>query len=107
MPMNVEYWEIRGLGHQIRCMAFYLDLDFIDTRLGFEDAPGYFQRKGEGAAGNNPLINLPSITNGDVFVSETSACILYLLEIAGRVDMSDTTWQRQQMTSIIGDIYRG
>lgn len=107
MPMNVEYWGIRGLGHHIRCMAFYLSLDFTETRLGMEDAQSYFQRKGEGAAGENPLINLPSITDGDVFVSETSACIVYLLEKAGRLDMSDTTWQRQQMMSIVGDIYRG
>jgi hypothetical protein len=107
MPLNVEYWGIRGLGHHVRCMAFYLSLDFTETRLGMENAPGYFEKKAEGAASENSLINLPSITDGDIFVSETSACILYMLEKAGKLDMSDTTWQRQQMTSIVGDIYRG
>jgi glutathione S-transferase len=57
MPMNVEYWGIRGLGHHVRCMAFYLSLDFTETRLGMENAPGYFQKKAEGAASENPLIN--------------------------------------------------
>ena len=60
MPMNVEYWGIRGLGHHIRCMAFYLSLDFTETRLGMEDAQSYFQRKGEGAAGGGHLRCLPS-----------------------------------------------
>lgn len=105
--MNVEYWWIRGRGHPIRCMAFYLSLDFTETRLSMEDAPGYFQKKGEGAAGENPLINLPSITDGDVFVSELRACIVYLLEKAGKLDMSDNTWQREQMSSIVREINRG
>jgi hypothetical protein len=73
-------------------MDFYLSLDFTETRLSMEDAPGYFQQKAEGAASENPLINLPSIADGDVFVSETSACMVYMLEKAGKLDMGDTSW---------------
>ncbi len=104
--MNIEYWSFRGFGHHLRCMAFYLSLDFTETRITPEDAPGYMQRKAMGAAsGENPLINLPNITDGDVFVSETTACIAYLLEKAGRQDMMNTTWQREQASSIVASVY--
>jgi glutathione S-transferase len=107
MPMNIEYWSFRGFGHHLRCMAFYLSLDFTETRITPEDAPGYMQRKAMGAAsGENPLINLPNITDGDVFVSETTACIAYLLEKAGRQDMLNNTWQREQAISICKDLWR-
>jgi glutathione S-transferase len=107
MPMNIEYWNFRGLGHHVKCMAFYLSLDFTETRITPEDAPGYMQRKAEGASsGENPLINLPNITDGDVFVSETTACIAYLLEKAGRQDMLNNTWQREQAISICKDLWR-
>jgi glutathione S-transferase len=101
MQMNIDYWSVRGLGHLVRCMAFYLSLEFTETRITQEERPGYMQRKGEGAdSGKNPLINLPNITDGDVFVSEHTACIAYLLEKAGRQDMLNNTWQRAQAISI-------
>jgi glutathione S-transferase len=106
-PLNIEYWAIRGAGHQLRCMAFYLDLDFTETRLSFEDAPGYFSRKDEALAGGNALVNLPNIKDRDVFVSETNACIGYLLEKAGRSDMANNTWQREQAASIVRHLFLG
>jgi len=106
-PLNIEYWGIRGVGHHLRCMAFYLDLDFTETRLSMEDAPGYFSRKAEALAGGNSLVNLPNIKDGDVFVSEASACIGYLLQKAGRSDMMNNTWQREQAASIVKHMFLG
>jgi glutathione S-transferase len=63
-----------------------------------EDGPAYFERKN--AMGNFHM-NLPGITDGDVYVSETSACVIYLLEKAGRQDMMNTTWQREQVMSVV------
>jgi glutathione S-transferase len=107
VPLNIEYWAIRGVGHHLRCMAFYLDLEFTETRLGFGDAPGYFSRKNEGIDAGKFLINLPNIKDGDVFVSETTACIGYLLEKAGRTDMMNNTWQREQASSIVKHMFLG
>ena len=106
MPMNVEYWGIRGLGHQVRCMAFYLDLEFTETRLGLEDYAAYQTRKAEDATNGNPLVNLPNIVDGDVFVSECSACVHYLCEKAGKPEMMTTSWQREQASSLVGDMFR-
>jgi glutathione S-transferase len=103
--MTLEYWAVRGAGHQVRCMAFFLGLEMTDTRCGFEDAQAYFTKKHTLLAQGNSLVNMPSITDGDVYVSESSACIVYLLEKAGRQDMMNTTWQREQASSIVTSIY--
>jgi glutathione S-transferase len=106
-PLNIEYWGIRGVGHHLRCMAFYLDLEFTETRLGMEDATSYFMRKNLSIDQGKFLVNLPNITDGDVFVSEASACIGYLLEKAGRTDMNNNTWQREQASSIVKHMFLG
>jgi glutathione S-transferase len=103
--MTLEYWAVRGTGHHVRCMAFFLGLEMTDTRCGMEDAQAYFAKKHTLLAQGNSLVNMPSITDGDVYVSETSACIVYLLEKAGRQDMMNTTWQREQANSIVKSIY--
>jgi glutathione S-transferase len=103
--MTLEYWGIRGLGHHVRCMAFFLGLEITDTRLGMEDAEAYFGRKHSSCAEGNTLVNMPSITDGDVYVSEATACIVYLLEKAGRQDMMNNTWQREQASSIVTSVF--
>jgi glutathione S-transferase len=102
--MTLQYWDLRGRGHQVRCMAFFLGLEITDTRIGMEDGAAYFGNKHSSAAQGNTLINMPSITDGDVYVSETTACIVYLLEKAGRQDMMNTTWQREQASSIVKSV---
>jgi glutathione S-transferase len=63
-----------------------------------KDADAYYERKN---AMGNLLMNLPGITDGDVYVSETPACVGYLLEKAGRQDMMNNTWQREQVMSMV------
>jgi glutathione S-transferase len=104
MPMTLQYWDLRGRGHQVRCMAFFLGLEITDTRIGMEDGAAYFGNKHSSAAQGNTLVNMPSITDGDVYVSEATACIVYLLEKAGRQDMMNTTWQREQASSIVSSV---
>jgi glutathione S-transferase len=103
--MNLQYWDLRGRGHQVRCMAFFLGLEITDTRIRMEDGKAYFENKHSSAAQGNTLVNMPSITDGDVYVSEITACIVYLLEKAGRQDMMNTTWQREQASSIVTSVY--
>ena len=103
--MHLEYWAIRAFGHHVRCMAFFLGLELPETRLGAEDAPAYFEKKSNSCAEGNTLVNLPSITDGDVYVTETTACIVYLLEKAGRQDMMNNTWQRTQVASIVFSVF--
>jgi glutathione S-transferase len=104
MPMNIEYWNLRGYGNRIRELAYFLELDFTETRITMETAPGYFERKN---APGRQLMNLPGIQDGDVYVSETSACVVYLLEKAGRLDMMNNNWQREQVNSMIKDMLTG
>merc|ERR1711935_93097 len=106
MPIEIEYWGIRGLGNNLRQLAFFLELEFTESRVGMEGAEEYFKRKHAGPENGNSLINLPNIKDGDVLVSEHSACLAYLLEKAGRKDMMTNTWQRDQAMSIINDVFK-
>jgi glutathione S-transferase len=107
MPINLEYWGIRGMGHHVRCMAAFLGLEITETRIGMEGAQAYFEKKEKSCNEGNTLVNLPNITDGDVFVSESTACVVYLLEKAGRQDMMNTTWQRDQVASIVSSVFQG
>jgi glutathione S-transferase len=101
MPMTLEYWDVKGFGNRIREMAFFLSLDLPETRLKLEDGPAYFERKN---AMGNLHMNLPGITDGDVYVSETPACVVYLLEKAGRQDMMNNNWQREMVNSMVTEM---
>ena len=105
--MILEYWGLRGLGHHVRCMAFFLGLELTETRIAMEDGQAYFEKKNNSCSEGNFLVNLPSITDGDVFVSETTACVVYLLEKAGRQDMMNNSWQRDQVASIVSSMFKG
>jgi glutathione S-transferase len=107
MPMNLEYWALRGRGNTVRCMAFFLGLELTETRVAIEDHQAYFEKKNNACAEGNTLVNLPNITDGDVFVSEATACVVYLLEKAGRQDMMNNTWQRDQVASIVSSVFKG
>jgi hypothetical protein len=86
-------------------MAFFLELDFKSKYLLMEDAEAYFEKNRSSCNEGNTLVNLPSITDRDDYVLETTACVVYLLEKAGRQDMMNTTWQREQAASIVTSFF--
>jgi hypothetical protein len=49
-------------------MAFFLELDFNSKYLLTEDAEAYFEKKRSSCNEGNTLVNLPSITDRDVYV---------------------------------------
>eukprot|EP01039_Chlorochromonas_danica_P001867 gene1867-2043_t len=79
----VGYWGIRGLGAPLRMMIMFRGLPLICENYdcgeenGVFDTSSWFNVK-EKYKAKNPLINLPYVQVGDLVVTQSNACILYL-----------------------------
>jgi len=81
---EVGYWKIRGFGAPLRMMAYYSGCHYVNKTYDFTgDAPNWdtsswFQNAKPALAAKNPLINLPYIIDGDLIVTLSNPCFLYL-----------------------------
>eukprot|EP00992_Anisonema_acinus_P013447 TRINITY_DN8740_c0_g1_i2.p1 TRINITY_DN8740_c0_g1~~TRINITY_DN8740_c0_g1_i2.p1 ORF type:complete len:254 (+),score=66.51 TRINITY_DN8740_c0_g1_i2:59-763(+) len=79
----VAYWHIRGLGAPLRMMCEYAGVDYEPVTYEAQGSPGswdlsaWFSVK-PGLVEKNPLMNLPYVIDGDVVVTQSNACLLYL-----------------------------
>jgi len=83
--LTIGYWNIRGLAAPLRMMAMYAGepvhckcYDLIPQADGTYDSSAWYGEEKKALQERNPLINLPYIVDGDVVVSQTNACFLYL-----------------------------
>jgi len=83
--ITVGYWGIRGLAAPLRMMVMYrnvplqaecYDVKETPTKDGF-DRSSWLSVK-EGLRAKNPLINLPYVIDGDLVISQSNACFMYL-----------------------------
>ena len=84
-PITVGYWSIRGLAAPLRMMVMYANVPL--NAVIYDLAP---KSDGTGFDGScwltekpvlkaqNPLINLPYVKVGDVIISQTNACFMFL-----------------------------
>lgn len=108
--ITVGYWNIRGLGAPLRMMVMYSGVPLHATCYdakpkkdgsGFE-SPEWASVK-PALKEKHPMINLPYIIDGDVIVSQSTACFLYL---GRRLDMlGDTPEQLSQCEELLCEIY--
>jgi len=87
MPLVVGYWSIRGLGGPLRMMCEYAGADYEaktyeakGRKRTFEglDKSAWFLDAKPGLVKQNALMNLPYVKDGDMVVTQTIACMLYL-----------------------------
>lgn len=85
-PLQVGYWDIRGLGAPLRMICAYAKADYepvlytaTKTDDGW-DCSDWFTREDAKPAilAKNKLANLPYIVDGDTVVCQTNACFQYL-----------------------------
>jgi len=88
--ITIGYWSIRGLGAPLRMMVSYSGqpysvqmYDCVRKDDGW-DLSSWFSKK-PALKEKNPLMNLPYIcdskgseTGGELYISQTNACFLYL-----------------------------
>ena len=85
--IEIGYWGIRGLAAPLRAMLMYHGTPFISTNydlldkpddaFGFQ-APAWFMDRKPAMKEINPLANLPFLVDGDVIISQSNACLMYL-----------------------------
>jgi glutathione S-transferase len=75
MGITVGYWGIRGLGAPLRMMCAFAGEACEDKYYG--DFPTWAADKEE-LKKKNPLMNLPYVKDGDVVVTQSNSCLMYL-----------------------------
>mmetsp|Transcript_143208 Transcript_143208/g.249771 ORF Transcript_143208/g.249771 Transcript_143208/m.249771 type:complete len:243 (+) Transcript_143208:72-800(+) len=74
--IEIGYWAIRGLGAPLRMMCTYGGVEFTDYQVS--DPKDWFGSKKEEIKAKCPIANLPYLIDGDVVVTQSNACFLYL-----------------------------
>eukprot|EP00928_Gymnodinium_smaydae_P095650 TRINITY_DN8266_c0_g1_i1.p2 TRINITY_DN8266_c0_g1~~TRINITY_DN8266_c0_g1_i1.p2 ORF type:complete len:195 (-),score=39.54 TRINITY_DN8266_c0_g1_i1:368-901(-) len=125
MPLTVAYWSIRGLGAPLRMLCEYAGAEYeaktyvtkgkkrsfdgLDKSAWFVDAKPALLEK-------NALMNLPYVADGEVVVTQTVSCLLYLgrkFELVGAkpedyVKVEQIACEAQDLrNACIGEFYRG
>lgn len=84
--IKIAYWGMKGRGEVLRHIAAYTGLDF-ENKL-YTDPNEWFAK-------DKPLLkcefpNLPYVLDGDVVVTESDACVLYLIHKSKKLDLLGT-----------------
>jgi len=77
---TVGYHKIRGLGAPLRMMCYYKEKSFINVGYGADMKEKWFGGKKPELAKQNSCINLPYIIDGDLTITQSNTCLLYLGE---------------------------
>lgn len=84
--ITIAYWGIKGRGEPLRHIAAYTGLDF-ENKL-YTDPNEWFGKDKPALKSEFP--NLPYILDGDVVVTESEACALYLIHKSKKLDLVGT-----------------
>lgn len=77
-PITVGYHKIRGLAGPLRMMCYYKKQPFINEAYGADMKEKWFGEKKPELLKQNSCINLPYIIDGEVTVTQSNTCCLYL-----------------------------
>jgi glutathione S-transferase len=77
-PMVVGYHQIRGLGAPLRMMFFYKNQKFTNATYGSDMKEVWFGKKKPELLTKNACINLPYVIDGDVVITQSNTCLLYV-----------------------------
>jgi glutathione S-transferase len=84
-PITVGYWTIRGLGAPLRMMVMYSGVPLVAENYDLQPKEGggwdgsfWYDDKKPLLKERNPFINLPYVIDGDLVLTQSNACLLYL-----------------------------
>ena len=81
--LTIGYWGIKGRGEILRVLSEYMGLPY-ENKL-YSDANDWFGK--DKPALNSDFPNLPYVKDGDRVVTETEACVMFLVQKAKRLDL--------------------
>lgn len=98
--LKIGYWAIRGLGAPCRMAPAYAGVEYESVEYtvkpkegGGWDLSAWHDVKPEFKE-KNALMNLPYVEDGDVLVSQSNACLLYLGRKLGLVGKTEAEMSR-------------
>ncbi len=97
--MNLSYWAIKGIAESIRLSFAALDVSYTETNPSSED--DWAKTKAE-LLKKHPFVNIPFISNGDDFVSESRALPTYIAENTGNPDFVGKKADKVRYEQILG-----
>lgn len=92
----IGYHHIRGLAAPLRMMCFYAKQEFVDKTYGSDLVAKWFKSEKQDLLKKNAAVNLPYVIDGDVVVTQTNSCLLYLGAKMG-IDKEDMRFANQQV----------
>ena len=82
----LRYWPLRGRAEKIRHLLEYCGLNYIEKPYRIpEDANTWFEEDKIKLAEKNPAINLPYLIDGDKYISESDAIMIYVCHKSNKV----------------------
>ena len=102
MPMKLGYWAIRGLGAPMRMMCEYAGVEYEDVQ--YADGATWFGTDKPPLKEKNPMINLPYIVDGDVVITQSNSCLMYLGSKLG-IDPADVDSKHFNNLQVLMEIF--
>jgi len=77
-PIIVGYHKIRGLAGPLRMMCYYKNQTFVNEAYGADMKEKWFGERKPELLKKNACINLPYIVDGELVITQSITCTLYL-----------------------------
>merc|ERR1712070_521994 len=94
--LTLGYHKIRGLGAPCRMIVFYASAPCKMVNYGSDMKEEWFAGDKPKLAEKNAMINLPYVLDGDLVVTQSNSCLLYLGKKLG-IDEESLSIQNHQV----------
>jgi len=75
---TLHYWKIRGLAAALRMMLYYKQQPYKEVGYGEDGGTEWFGKDKPALQKLNSMANLPTIVDGDVVVTQSNSCLVFL-----------------------------
>lgn len=100
------YWKIRGLAEKIRMVLEYVGIPYTENKYNADNENKWFSEEKPEYIKKNPAANLPYLIDGDRFISESDAIIVYAIHKAKKTELLGRNAEEQVLAATTIGIYR-
>merc|ERR1712087_105893 len=101
--LTIGYWKIRGLAASLRMMCGYAGTPYVNKAYGEDAMQEWFGKDKPQLAEKNSLINLPYIIDGDLVVTQSNSCLVFLGQKLG-IDKPEHAVRNHQALDQVMDL---
>ena len=105
-PVQLGYWEIRGLGERARLLLEYLGIPYERVKYTPEIREKWFNEIKPELQKKNSAITLPYLIDGDKVVSESDAVCVYIVHKSGKLELLGRNADEQVALATVAGVTR-